>query len=327
MHGIKPLPPLDVRIPGWDLNHLESRACPLCGAAAPADSMAIRPDGLGVRSCPGCDTFYVSPAPAAAQLDAFYQSYDEKHRRGLQPDPAGLAEIYQAADPFADLRIRELASLMDLQGAQVLDVGFGRGLFLFLLQKLGARPTGTEVDPQAIELGRRLGFEVIPGQLTGDSGGRTYDLISLLDLVEHPLEPMAILHQAATMLRPGGRLMIWTPNGGHIRRDPDRTTLRVDLEHMQYFTPRSCRQVASALRLEIVHLEEVGFPALAGMSQPVIKKPPLMPWPKRFIRGLPGFRVLNRLRRAVLAWKRGDGTPPDERLGTYHLFCILQKPA
>lgn len=320
------LPTLDVRIPGWDRKELAERACPVCRMSPPATAVAIRPDDLVVRLCPRCDTFYISPAPRAAQLDAFYQTYDEKHRRALRLDPARLTAIYQAADPYADLRIRELASLLDVKNARVLDVGFGRGQFLYLLQKLGARPAGYEVDPQAIEFGRQLGFEVYSGQLTDASRGQPYDLITLLDLVEHPLDPLASLRIAAGMLRPGGLLMIWTPNGGHVRRDPGQTTFRVDLEHMQYFTPKSCWQVAMELQLEVEHLETLGFPALAGMDQPVTKVPPPVAPLKRLIRKLPGFSILNRFRLTRLNWSNSGNPLLDDRRGTYHLFCIFQKP-
>jgi ribosomal protein L11 methylase PrmA len=65
-----------------------------------------------------------------------------------------LAASYNGSDPFTDLRIRELSSLMKFESSRVFDIGFGRAHFLYRLKKLGAIPYGLEVDPQAIEFAK-----------------------------------------------------------------------------------------------------------------------------------------------------------------------------
>lgn len=199
---IQKLPPLDARIPKWKFDNLIERNCPICNS--PEAHIAYeRPDALSVRICKQYYTFFVSPSPSYDQLQAFYEGYDEKHRRGPRLDMKELAVSHNGVDPFADLRIRELSSLMKFEGARVLDIGFGRASFLYCLKKLGANPFGLELDTQAIEIAKFLGIEAFRGDLVDFVSETNFDLITLLDLVEHPLNPMITLRKASELLKPG----------------------------------------------------------------------------------------------------------------------------
>jgi 2-polyprenyl-3-methyl-5-hydroxy-6-metoxy-1,4-benzoquinol methylase len=315
------LPPLDARIPAWDFEDLCERACPVCGGSGAAPRF-VRPDRLVVRRCDGCTTYFVSPAPSAAQLDAFYARYDEQHRRDPPMSVAELRRAYLRSPANADFRLRELASLRPLAGAQVLDVGFGRARMLFDAMRLGAVPHGVELDEQAIAIARALGItRVTRGTLDDLPADALYDAILLCDLIEHPLAPLDVLAAAARRLAPGGHLLVWTPNGSAADREPAPTTFRVDLEHMQYFTPRSLGRAAGETGLVVVHLETVGFPDLAGIDRPRDRGPAPGARFRERLRALPGFAALNRMRRGLLA-----GSLPDERDGVYGLFALLEKP-
>jgi len=316
------LPPLDARIPAWNLGDLVERFCPVCGQDG-AEPLFRRPDLLVVRRCPGCSGFFVSPAPSAAQLDAFYAHYDEQHRRDPAQTPAELLRSYRRTRPDEDFRLRELASLMPLAGARVLDVGFGRARMLFDILRLGGVPHGVELDDRALEIARALGIaNVTKGTLADLPDEAAFDAILLCDLIEHPLDPLAILAQAARRLVPGGLLLIWTPNGSAAEREQEPVTFRVDLEHMQYFTPESLGRAAMRIGCSIVHLETVGFPDLAGIDRPRELGPAFATRLRTQAREIPGFGALNRLRRVLFPGRAGD-----ERDGVYGLFALLQWPA
>ena len=314
------LPPLDARIPKWDLSNLVERNCPICNS--PDTHLAYeRPDSLNVRICKKCYTFFVSPAPSDIQLQAFYENYDKKHSRAPRISTKQLAASYKCVDPFADLRIRELSSLMNFETLRVLDIGFGRASFLYCLKKLGAIPFGIELDNQAIEFAKFLGFGVFQGNMVDFVSETKYDLITLLELVEHPLNPMELLRKSSELLQRGGFLAIWTPNGDFASLEKSPTTFRVDLEHMQYFTPDTCLFIAAELKLRVVHLESLGFPCLKGIDKPLSKNESLLVFIKRIIKSIPGFCTIENFRHKL--FKSGQ----DERIGAYHLFCIMQKPA
>ena len=312
------LPPLDARIPPWNLDELVPRPCPYCGTAA-GEPNCIRPDGLTVRECRQCGAFFVSPAPTEAQLANFYAHYDQDHRSDAPMTPAELLVTYRNRGPLYDFRVRELSSMMAFEGKRVLDVGFGRAHFMWCLQSLGADVHGIELDDEAIAIARELGItKVRKATIDACADDQPYDLIVLNDVVEHPLEPRKLLHACADLLAPGGVMLIWTPNGGAARGTAAPVTFRVDLEHMQYSDsgsvlddgPRPGPADRAFRDLWLPDPGEHRRRRWRNGSSAV----------KRVARSVPGLvRTVHRIRE----W---TSPSPDERFGAYHLFCIYQKP-
>jgi hypothetical protein len=152
------------------------------------------------------------------------------------------------------------------------------------------------------------------------------DAIVMNDLVEHPVEPFTLLRRAASLLKAGGRLAIWTPNGGaagHEAATAERWVgFRVDLEHLQYFSPRTIQILASKLGLHIDHLETTGYPGLSGIDRLPAKN------------GASGNSLVKAAKIAVKRWApwipqasyiARECRRPRVR-GSYHLFAILAKP-
>jgi 2-polyprenyl-3-methyl-5-hydroxy-6-metoxy-1,4-benzoquinol methylase len=313
------LPPLDARIPEWDTGDLIQRDCPVC-ASRGGSPVYIRPDTLTICRCGSCSTYYISPAPSERQLAGFYAAYDERHRRAREASPKQLAAAYARTDPFRDIRIRVLSSLMQITDARVLDVGFGRAQFLYYVKKAGGIPYGLDPDPKAIEFARYLGIDnVYRSDLQNFNTEFPFDLITLMDLIEHPLQPMDILRKSVQLLAEDGYLLIWTPNGESAGDEESPIAFRVDLEHMQYLTPASCQYIASGLRLQIVHLETLGYPSLDGIDKPLAAYRSGSHPAIKILKKVPGLAGLDAFRRRLLHPER------DERRGAYHLFCIFRK--
>jgi 2-polyprenyl-3-methyl-5-hydroxy-6-metoxy-1,4-benzoquinol methylase len=313
---------LDRRLPAWNLAGLVNRHCPICDAES-SEARFKRPDGLTVLQCDNCGAYYVSPSPDSAQLSSFYSSYDQLHRREERLSLAEFRDSLRMAVPMADLRLKELASLIKIDGAAVLDVGFGRPYFLNLVRMLGGKPYGLELDPQAIEYAKFAGIDNVSlGEIETFRPDRTFDVVTLLDVVEHPLAPVSLLRNCVRLLHRGGLLVLWTPNGAHHELTGSPVTFQVDLEHMQYLTTRSIGFVASRLGLEVVHIETLGRPSLQGVSEQVTSGKAQRSFAgvaRRIVSRVPGFDFLNSVRQQIVSANR------DERTGTYHLFCILRK--
>lgn len=303
------LPSLDVRVPTWDLSRLQPRECPVCGAST-TDEAVQRPDSLVVRRCSDCCTYYVSPAPSAAALDTFYAAYLTHATGGAEPAmPPALKR--NAED---DVRIQALLSKTHLCGAHVLDVGCGTGYMLEMLRSVGANASGIDVDPGSVEQAHRRGLDVQRVSIDAVPVDPGFDVVILNDVIEHPLEPIPFLRTALARVKPGGLLMIWTPNGDAPGTDQERVTFRVDLEHMQYLGAESMRRIVAELRLQVVHFESLGQPNVAPLVTASTPKRLLRDLAKR----LPGFQFINRARRI---YQNGRTL----RRGNYHLFCILRR--
>jgi SAM-dependent methyltransferase len=98
-------------------------------------------------------------------------------------------------------------------GARILEIGCGTGHNLPMLAKFGS-VEAIEIDPAAREiasqrLGQPVGSAPLPA-LTGVERG-AYDLIAVLDVVEHIEDDVAALKAMAECLKPGGKILITVP--------------------------------------------------------------------------------------------------------------------
>jgi SAM-dependent methyltransferase len=128
-----------------------------------------------------------------------------------------MAEIDAEHWWFAARR-RIVAALIERQvplkpGARILEVGAGTGSNLAMLQRFG-RVDAIEPDAGARALASRRGGIEVSGGLLPDrveiADGR-YDLIVLLDVLEHIDQDVASLRMLRRKLAPGGRMLLTVP--------------------------------------------------------------------------------------------------------------------
>lgn len=113
---------------------------------------------------------------------------------------------------FLDDVVRELDP-EQRSGLRLLDVGCGAGGFLETLRRFG-NAFGVDPSPAAIEFARsKSAADVRRGSLPDDLpfAGAEFDVITLLDVLEHVDEDERALRTLAGLLRPGGYLIITVP--------------------------------------------------------------------------------------------------------------------
>lgn len=108
----------------------------------------------------------------------------------------------------------------DFAGKRICDFGCGDGTFLALLMESDAPPSaamGADKNPTAVQdCRRRLGS--IPGLSFIETGGsrsereiREFDGVFCMEVLEHTLDPDAVLEDLDRLLAPTGRLVISVP--------------------------------------------------------------------------------------------------------------------
>ena len=103
-------------------------------------------------------------------------------------------------------------------GVRLLDVGAGNGYFVFLARRdFGLAAEGVEISEAEIAFARdKFGVQLRKAPLRNLPA--SYDVVTSFNVVEHVKDPKRLLADMAERLRPGGLLVLTTPNPACIHR-------------------------------------------------------------------------------------------------------------
>jgi 2-polyprenyl-3-methyl-5-hydroxy-6-metoxy-1,4-benzoquinol methylase len=115
---------------------------------------------------------------------------------------------------------KDIAPLLPRGAGRVLEVGCGGGGTLAWLKESGHAEwtAGIELSPEAAQVARTRVDQVYCGDLNeflGDFPAGSLDLILCLDVLEHLVDPWAVMARLQALLRPGGKLIASLPNVRH----------------------------------------------------------------------------------------------------------------
>ncbi|MCG3178846.1 MAG: hypothetical protein BIFFINMI_01176 [Phycisphaerae bacterium] len=186
------------------MNAEPGTSCPLCGRGA---VQAMFPDAHPwLARCDGCGLGLATPQPTDAELAAIYDAeyYDQfGYREG---GDRGLAATKRAT---YDRLLRRVERFV-LPG-RLIDVGCGLGYSLSAADGRGWQATGLEPHAKA-GAGDSADGRVLRGTLEGFAPPQRFDLVSLIDVIEHVRDPLTTIAQAASLLADGGVLLLTTPD-------------------------------------------------------------------------------------------------------------------
>jgi len=176
------------------------------------DLFQHKPGHFHLDVCEDCGHIFQNPRLTTAGLDYYYADFYE----GLGEETWEV--IFGGGGPHNDLRCDAIARANGNTVPQRwLDVGAGHGHFC-----LSARQRWPETLFEGVDMGdsveeacRRGRIDVAhQGIFTELAGGlpRTYDVVSMHHYLEHTLDPKEELAAAASLLVPGGHLMIEVPD-------------------------------------------------------------------------------------------------------------------
>lgn len=201
-----------------------------------------------------CGMLWLDPQPVAADLLNAYANY-HTHGKMARRDAAQFALSALNSTCRILSRLLELGSGLGRQRRQLrtmyigaltpgtlLEVGCGSGRFLDRMRRRGWQVHGTDFDPAvAARVQRRFGLRVDVGDdLAGFRyAAGSYDVVAMSQVIEHLADPMSQLRECFRVLRPGGRLVLTTPNAlAMAHRLYGRNWRGLEPpRHLQVFTP------------------------------------------------------------------------------------------
>lgn len=182
-----------------------------------------------IVACNSCSLVYVNPrlklkrgmvAYSREQQEEYFESSRESRSRA-----------------YRDL-IYQIPSWLGREAQTLLDIGCGDGVLLEAARQEGIDSVGTEISDSLIcQVRKRLGAEAILSVGLADLPDSCYDVIMLINVLEHMPNPDEILTSAVRLLKPHGILLAHTPNiGGLPARIKRASWHQIEpLEHFYYF--------------------------------------------------------------------------------------------
>lgn len=267
----------------------EARCCLLCrgeGALLYSDlrdRLFGAPGSWSVMECPKCQLIWLNPSPHPEDIGKLYSQYythqvldaPKRTLAGLRKSVKSsilqysfgykiegssrmLGSVLSRIGPLEDIVGGSVRYLKAGEVGSLLDVGCGNGLFLDQMRHLGWKVTGVEPDIEAASVAReKFGLEVFHGSLIDAKfPNGHFDSVTMNHVIEHVPDPIGLLTECCRVLRPGGKLVIATPNirslGVQVFGEYWRG-LEIP-RHLFLFSPRALRACAEAAGLAIQDL-------------------------------------------------------------------------
>jgi SAM-dependent methyltransferase len=144
----------------------------------------------------------------------FYQKNERYADRLRDSDPRHFQSLPQVcpARPFHEKYERALRAGSP-PGSALLDVGCGVGQVVRSLAAAGFQARGVEISEPSLALAREQGgdFYLYDGTLL-PFPDRTFAAVGACNVLEHVENPLGLLDEMTRVLRPGGRLVLSSPN-------------------------------------------------------------------------------------------------------------------
>lgn len=186
--------------------------CPICSSPAytyaydctrPAIHAERGIPGM-IRRCTSCGMLYKETSVQPTEV------YDEAYAESFQ----NLA-VYAGAEPTVTFFRRVLSDSLQRvkqQPPRLLDIGCGVGTLLAVAADLGCDVAGVEISAPLAQKASERGYQVFAHDVAELHTDSKYDIITMMDIIEHLYDPGRILRELRQRLQPGGELIVYTPN-------------------------------------------------------------------------------------------------------------------
>ena len=242
-----------------------AETCPICKADASvvADQHHGYQDSYFYRilECEYCDLQFIDPMTVPPGLyDSIYRNSDRLPGYNRYTQYRNLIAQLRDTAPLDWLAALEPAYWFvrsELQrwsrSARILEVGSGLGYLTYAIRSAGYNIVGTDISDHAIiEARSSFGDFYLHKDLhvLASEEPNSFDALIMTEVIEHVPDPSGFLNAAASLLKPGGAIILTTPNKTHapLGRCWDTENPPV---HLWWFSETAMRRLAQINGLSI----------------------------------------------------------------------------
>lgn len=170
-----------------------------------------------LMKCEGCGLVWVRPFLSPKELDKYYPEGYICYPDAIEDDANRLRRKERQFG--IEKRVQRVIAKAGQVG-KVLDVGCATGIFLNAMRQHGWECYGVEPSAYASEYARnRFGLDVFTGFLEETQYPEAFfDAITMWDVFEHMANPREVFSRVWRYLKPGGVLVVCTPNSSSWER-------------------------------------------------------------------------------------------------------------
>ena len=193
---------------------LEHRDCPLCGNTRYRSVLEnqyyplAELDVMSVAECQRCSLIFTNPIPSAK----WYETFLSPKVNIWWDEPVWTTYEWQdqnSRDKFIDglSIIRRI-----LPNGTLIDVGTGPGLFVRLALETGYSAVGFDILPEGVTRAKTHNIPIVLGKSSGMEFNAKFDVVTLWCVIAHEANFVELVRDCRRALRPGGVILVETPN-------------------------------------------------------------------------------------------------------------------
>jgi len=179
----------------------------------------------------------------------------------------------------------------------VLDVGAATGLLVHLARERGWLAEGVEPSRDLVLAAERLhGVQLLQGTVPHPAlADRRFDVVFVVDVIEHVSDPVGLLRHASNQLAPGGILVVVTPDvGSWAQKMLRQRWWHFRLAHVGYFDVRSFEAACGEAQLRVVERQRAKwFFRVAYLAERITRYMPILGSVRRWGKSRLGQRLGN----------------------------------
>lgn len=223
---------------------------------------------FNIYYCSFCNTSFVWPHVVNERI------YDNIYSKSEIVPGYNRYELYastitkekKALDYLADkeamyFAVREILSQTKGSNKKILEVGSGLGYLTYAIAREGYDITGLDISDDAIRKAeKRFGKNYVCADVYNYALGnhRKFDWVILTEVIEHVPLPNSFCKALVSLLKPGGKLIISTPNKSAF---PIREYWNTELPpvHLTWFSEESFKVISEQLELSVSFFDFTDF--------------------------------------------------------------------